>query len=1133
MTEPVSCPGPDRWEELLTAELPPEEQSALNTHLETCANCQQTLERLAAGSETWSGAARHLGEGGRVGEAALQRVVAELEGEEVQPPTQAESDLGEELNLDFLSPSEKPEYLGRLGHYEVLEVIGRGGMGMVLKAFDQTLQRVVAIKVLAPQLATSATARRRFVREAQAAAAVRNEHVIDIHAVEGAGERPYLVMEYISGVSLQQRLDRTGPLELKEILRIGMQTATGLAAAHAQGLVHRDIKPANILLENSVERVKLTDFGLARAVDDASLTQSGTVAGTPQYMAPEQARGEAVDHRADLFSLGSVLYALCTGRAPFRASGTMAVLKRVCEDAPRPIREINPEVPDWLAAIIARLHAKDPADRLQSPAEVAELLSAHLAPLQQTAVVRIRRVPRSPSRWRVAAAAVVLLLGGLTLTEATGVTRVAATVLRILTPDGTLVVEVEDPNVKVTIEGDGGLVITGAGPQEVRLHPGSYRVRADKNGKPIQTKLVTLSRGDKQVVRVSLEAAGLARSTFEFKPPPPGLLDQLDPAKIPAAERFPWQPKELVAVLGEHRGRPWDAVVCVAFSPDGKRAASCGWERPIYVWDADTLHLRTLLMGHTRPNWGVAFSPDGRRLLSGGEDETVRLWDLDTGRELRRFVGHTGPVWSVAYSPDGRRALSGGDDHTLRLWDIETGKESARFEGHAAGVNSVAFSSDGMHVLSGCMDKTLRLWSLKTGREVRCLEGHTGNFRTVILPDGRRALSGSEDRTVRLWDVQTGQELRHFEGHTDRVYYVAVSPDGRRALSGGVDRILRLWDVGTGQVLRRLPCGETVSSVAFSPDGRRAFSASGNGNLRLWDLESGKELYSPVGFRAGLGLLRLAFSPDGRRVLVPARDDFVRLWDVASGRELRRLEMPDILWGAAFSAGGRQVLGAGGGGMALWDADSGQVLRRFTEARGLWDAALSHDGRRVVTAGRDRTVRLWDAESGRELNCFRGHSGDVYSVAVTPDGRRAVSGCRDGTVRLWDLEAGGEQHQLQARGATVWSVAFSPDGRHVAAGNSDGFVRLWDLTGTEPKPRPLLRWHTGGVHAVAFAPDARVLASAGWDGRIILWDVATGAKRHEWQLPGTAQGVTFTPDGRHLAAANGNGTVYILRLGKP
>jgi predicted Ser/Thr protein kinase len=283
----------------------------------------------------------------------------------------------------FLTPSEKPGRLGQLGPYEVEKVLGKGGFGVVLKAFDERLHRVVAIKVLAPAYAASGSARKRFSREARAAAAVKNEQVVGIHDVQGDSDPPYLVMEYIDGVSLQDKIDRHGPLAVTEILRIGMQIAEGLAAAHKQGLVHRDIKPANILLENGVERVKITDFGLARTVDDASVTQSGTVAGTPMYMSPEQADGLHVDHRSDLFSLGTVLYAMCTGRPPFRATGTVAVLKRVVEDTPRPIREINSEIPDWLCDIIAKLHAKKPEDRFPTAKEVAELLGQHLAHLQQ------------------------------------------------------------------------------------------------------------------------------------------------------------------------------------------------------------------------------------------------------------------------------------------------------------------------------------------------------------------------------------------------------------------------------------------------------------------------------------------------------------------------------------------------------------------------------------------------------------------------------------------------------------------------------------------------------------------------------------------------------------------------------
>jgi serine/threonine protein kinase len=319
--------------------------------------------------------------------------------------------------LEFLQPTARPESLGRLGHYEVLEVLGRGSFGIVVRAFDEMLQRVVAIKVLSPELATTSPARKRFLREARAAARVRHENVVQIHAVEEQ-PLPYLVMEYIPGQTLQEKLDQTGPLETPDVVRIGEQIARGLAAAHEQGLIHRDIKPGNILLESLLgQKVKITDFGLARAADDASVSQSGVIAGTPLYMAPEQANGDALDHRADLFSLGSVLYAMVSGRPPFRAGTALAVLKRVAEDAPRPIREIIPEAPPWLCDLIARLHAKDPARRFPSAAAVADALSRGLSrPRQPAAEPRTETVqaprPRPSRRTALLAAAVVLVVLG-------------------------------------------------------------------------------------------------------------------------------------------------------------------------------------------------------------------------------------------------------------------------------------------------------------------------------------------------------------------------------------------------------------------------------------------------------------------------------------------------------------------------------------------------------------------------------------------------------------------------------------------------------------------------------------------------------------------------------------------------
>ncbi|MFK7735496.1 MAG: serine/threonine-protein kinase [Pirellulaceae bacterium] len=287
-----------------------------------------------------------------------------------------------ELNFDFLDASDKPGCLGLLGQYEIVGVIGRGAFGIVLRAFDTKLNRVVAIKVMAPELAQNTMAVKRFSREAQAAAAVVHDHVVTLHAIEENSRPPFIVMEYVEGQPLSERIEEQGALEVTEILRIGMQIASGLNAAHQQGLVHRDVKPANILLENGVKRVKLTDFGLARAVDDIGMTQTGTIAGTPQYMSPEQGLGKAIDERSDLFSLGSVLYTLCTGKAPFRADSTVATLKRVCDDQPRSIVDLNPDIPKWLDKLVRKLLAKNPDKRYQSAAEVEALLRDCLADWQ-------------------------------------------------------------------------------------------------------------------------------------------------------------------------------------------------------------------------------------------------------------------------------------------------------------------------------------------------------------------------------------------------------------------------------------------------------------------------------------------------------------------------------------------------------------------------------------------------------------------------------------------------------------------------------------------------------------------------------------------------------------------------------
>jgi serine/threonine-protein kinase len=338
----VSCPSADRLQQLLTEESPAAGQAALIAHLDRCTDCQRTLETLAGANPALLRAASALERTTYVAEAPLRRVLDDLE-RDANLTIQSRPYHRTAWVRSLLRPGESHECLGRLDHYEVTELLGQGGTGLVLKALDPALKRWVAIKVLAPDLASDPVARQRFAREAQAAAAVRHENVILIHAVSESNGLPFFVMEFVAGGSLQDYLDRGESSDWRTAARLGAEIATGLAAAHARGLIHRDIKPSNILLQaegtpTDPGIAKISDFGLVRITDESRLTQTGIVAGTPMYMAPEQALCEPLDARADLFSLGSVLYALCTGREPFPADSPMAVLRKVCETLPRPVQ---------------------------------------------------------------------------------------------------------------------------------------------------------------------------------------------------------------------------------------------------------------------------------------------------------------------------------------------------------------------------------------------------------------------------------------------------------------------------------------------------------------------------------------------------------------------------------------------------------------------------------------------------------------------------------------------------------------------------------------------------------------------------------------------------------------------------
>lgn len=478
-----------------------EDEQEVVDHVEACGVCQTKIDMLSRQGLSWE----------EVGDL--------LSDSDFQPVV--DSNVDYESFPAFLQPSDHPDSIGRFARYEIKRILGRGGMGIVMRALDTSLGRHCAVKVLAPELATSAAARKRFSREAKSAAAVVHPHVVPIQTVDEHDGLPFLVMPVIEGQSLQQRVESEGPLSVIESVRIGLQVAEGLAAAHAQGLVHRDIKPANILLENGVERVQITDFGLARAVDDASMTRSGVIAGTPQYMSPEQAHGDEIDHRSDLFSLGSVMYFMLTGHSPFRAETTMGVLNRIGNDQPRRPQAINPEIPLWLEHVVLKLLAKSPADRFGSAQEIALQLEDCLAHVQQPTTTPlpvgvqtladqaqrgsgenpepnrlkdgIQQIP--PIRKFIAAAAFAFFL------------TLAGVLIVLELNKGALTIECEADNVPIRITQDGELyeqlTVTNSG-QTVRLAAGEYVVEIDGefDGIEVVDNTVTLSRRGEETVRI-------------------------------------------------------------------------------------------------------------------------------------------------------------------------------------------------------------------------------------------------------------------------------------------------------------------------------------------------------------------------------------------------------------------------------------------------------------------------------------------------------------------------------------------------------------------------------------------------------------------------------------------------------
>jgi serine/threonine protein kinase/WD40 repeat protein len=1125
------CPAADVLEQFLLGKLSGPESEQVEAHLTHCPACVESLNAVRA-VDPLVEVVRQSGDGSTLPQSPVVRdLVERISGLQNTDPYIDRDPASTASHLpppqfSFLRPAEGPDAIGRLGSYRVLRLLGEGGMGVVFEAWDEHLNRNIALKVIKPGSASSPEAQQHFLREGRSIAALQHDHVIPVYQYGEDRGVLFLVMPVLKGETLADRMRREGRPSVDEVVRLGREVAEGLAAAHSAGIIHRDIKPGNLWLEGPPEdpsawrRVKILDFGLARLVEDgAEASAHSRLAGTPAYMSPEQAAGSELDERSDLFSIGCVLYEMLTGRQPFPGATALAVLAQLTGHEPPPPRAVNKDVPQRLSDLVVRLLAKEAAQRPASAAAVASELAALQKQLAQREVFGRRKSSHHLHlrRRTLAAVGLAVLLVGL----AAGWVGI---LVKLQTPDLAKVV--------------------------IALPPPTAPTRVS----PV--------------------------------PPPPVVqprtgLDSLHQGDIPPEdlEAVRWKgkvPEELVAVLGGTRLKHADVVLGLAYSPDGRLLASAGRDGQVVVWDPrDGQRRHTLEL--PGPASAVAFTPDGQQLLAKGSDGTAYVWKVwDQGlqkppRTLPFFAApgmHPGRG-QLAFSPvhgSKRVALvdSGGkvQVYNWESWTKDRDWPTFSPRDNGAGAVCLAFAPDGKY--RGCLatwevgEKRVRLWDP---------QDHTAKDLPFEASAGDRVLPREGlafDRQGRLLAASAGDKAWVLDLAAGRVTKLpageacslAFSADGQQLALGGWEEV-QFWDVKE-RTKRDMWAGVgrwEVFDLAFSPDGKTLAAAGTDPAIHLLSLAKAREvpaLAEPMGSgRAVLGL-------PGNGFLYAEDRKRIHSWkpgDAAPSVAPFQSQLARVRCAASQAGGWLAVLGGEKpgekGGVEVYAGQPLHRLHEFALPAPVTAVAVSPDGPLLAAACWDDGkntghVVLWNSATQVEVARLGPLTKQVFSLAFRPGGTQVAGAGEDLLVRVWDTRNGKQVFDFRATKADlVVGLAYSPDGKYLAttggseSKNEAGYLRkgdvcLWDADSGRAVRTLLERGNDqrGGVD-LAFSPRGDRLAWSCQDGVIRIWDLPGGELRKQIRLgPESCQaaGLAFSADGRHLLAAYRNGTVCVLRL---